>query len=443
MYLRRTIDNELIKWKESENRKPLMIRGARQVGKTSSIRNFAQHFSYYVEINLDENSKYRKVFENIDDVSDICEQLSVLSNTPIQPGETLLFIDEIQVSTLAIAKLRYFYEKMQDLHVIAAGSLLEFALADLPSFGVGRIRSMFMYPLTFREFLEAEELTLLLKQLDKSNYHKPLPDVVHQQLVQQYKKFLIIGGMPEAVKTYITKGDLLEVQRILDDIWLSFQTDFPKYNSYVPTNRLIEVFNAIAQQIGTKFTYTYPNATLNNLQIKGTIKLLQMAGLIYPVTHSACNGIPLGAEINPKKTKYLIFDTGIFQRILGLEIADLLLYDDFNTINKGNVAELFVGLELVKNASCYQQNELYYWQREARNSQAEVDYVFQHHTQIVPLEVKAGTKGSMQSMFLFLKEKKRPLGFRLSLENFDVVNNIIILPLFAAYKFHYDFDSLR
>jgi len=434
MYLKRTIDEVLLNWKSAKTRKPLMLRGARQVGKTSTIKNLAKHFSYFVEINFDEQSNYSLIFEKNLSVFEVCEQLSVLTNTPIIPGKTLLFLDEIQTCIPAISMLRYFYEKMPELHVIAAGSLLEFALADIPSFGVGRVRSMYMYPLSFREFLMAHEEHSLMELLNKAYVSKPLSEPIHQKLINLYKKFLIIGGMPEAVSTYTNSNDLLEVQRVLNDLVVSVQADFAKYKTSVPGSTLVKVFNAIAAQAARKFTYSYPAATLNNIQIKSAIELLKMAGLVYSVTHSASNGIPLGAEINSKKTKYLIFDTGIFQRLLGLNIGDLLVNEDFNTINKGHIAELYVGLELLKAESCYQKTDLYYWQREAKNSQAEVDYVCQFNHAIVPIEVKAGTKGSMQSMYLFLKEKNLSQGFRLSLENFSRIGQIGILPIYAVHN---------
>jgi hypothetical protein len=193
----------------------------------------------------------------------------------------------------------------------------------------------------------------------------------------------------------------------------------------------MEVFLAIASQNGTKFTYAYPNATLNNVQIKDALTLLKMAGLVHAVTHTAANGIPLGAETNSKKTKLLIFDTGIFQRLLGLNIADIVISDEFDVINKGHIAELYVGLELLKAENCYQKSELYFWQRDAKNSQAEVDYVYQFNEHIVPLEVKSGTKGSMQSLYLFLKEKNRSTGIRLSLENFSSIDQVDIFPIYA------------
>lgn len=434
MYLHRIIDEDLLQWKTTPNRKPLILRGARQVGKTSSVKKLATHFTYFVEINFDENAMFSSIFDKNLSVFEVCEQLSVLTNTPIVAGQTLLFLDEIQSCIPAISMLRYFYEKMPELHVIAAGSLLEFALADIPSFGVGRVRSMYMFPLSFCEFLMAHNENLLLDQLNKASFSRPLSEAVHQKLINWYKKFLIIGGMPEAVRVYVQSKDLLEVQRVLNDLLISIQADFVKYKAKVSSARLIEVFDALAQQVATKFTYSYPNATLNNKQIKEAIDLLKMAGLIYAVTHTAANGIPLGAEVNAKKTKYLIFDTGIFQRILGLSIADLLINEDFNSINKGHIAELYVGLELLKAESCYQKSDLYYWQREAKNSQAELDYVCQVNSTIVPIEVKAGTKGSMQSLFLFLNEKNIAKGIRISLENFSNIEKINILPIYATHN---------
>jgi predicted AAA+ superfamily ATPase len=440
MYLKRTFDDELIQWKESAIRKPLLLRGARQVGKTSSVKNLSNQFDHYVEINFDENQLFSQVFTKSQSVLEICEQLSVLTNTPIVSGKTLLFLDEIQSCLPAISSLRYFYEKMPDLHVIAAGSLLEFALSEIPSFGVGRIRSLYIYPLSFREFLMANKENLLLNQLDTAAISNPLAEPVHQKLILLYKKFLIIGGMPEAVATYVNSKSLLDVQRVLDDLLISFQDDFAKYKSTVPTARLMEVFDAVTKQVATKFSYSYPNATLNNKQIKDAIELLKMAGLVFSVTHSAANGIPLGAEVNPKKTKYLLFDTGLFQRLIGLNLSDLLLNDDFDSINKGNIAELHVGLELIKNENPYQRSQLYYWQRDAKNSQAEVDYVCQFKDSIFPIEVKSGSKGSMQSLYIFIKEKNLNWGFRVSLENFSEINQVGIFPLYAVYNLMHHFS---
>lgn len=429
MYVSRSIDNELLNWKNNPKRKPLLIRGARQIGKTSAIRHLGEQFTHFAEINFDDNLEFASLFESNLSPDEICQQLAILINIPIIENETLLFFDEIQASPKAIAALRYFYEKKPNLHTIAAGSLLEFALAEIPSFGVGRIRSVFMYPFSFEEFLLALGENSLLKAINEATTTHPLPDLIHQKAVGILKKFLVIGGMPEAITTYLETNNYLLVQNVLDDLIVSYQTDFSKYKHKVPSLRIQEVFSSAIQQVGNKFSYSL-NTTLNNLQIKEALDLLQMAGLLYFVTHSSSNGIPLGAEINPKKRKYLLFDTGIYQRMLGLDLGSVFLEDDTELVNKGAIAELFVGIELMKNSQDVLVS-LYYWQRESKSSQAEVDYVIQKETQIIPIEVKAGTKGAMQSMYKFLEEKHSDYGIRTSLENFGSLDKIKIIPIYA------------
>jgi predicted AAA+ superfamily ATPase len=258
-----------------------------------------------------------------------------------------------------------------------------------------------------------------------------LHEAIHQKLVDYFKLFLVLGGMPAVVAEYANNKDMLVCQQILDDLVNSFQTDFAKYKERVPASRIREVFEAVVHQSGGRFVYAKAAVETNFYQIKEALDLLVMAGLVIPVTSTAANGLPLGAEVNPKKCKMLLFDTGIFQRILGLKIADILFSDDFNTINKGAIAEQYVGLEILKSASCYSPDNLYFWAREALNSNAEVDYLLQIDQQIVPVEVKAGTKGSMQSLFLFLKEKNISTGIRTSLENFGVYESIEVYPLYA------------
>ena len=432
MYIQRKIDDVLLTWQRSSSRKPLLIRGARQVGKSTAVRNLSKQFDYFIEINFDEQPEYQNLFANTSDIGDLIEQLAIITQTEIIEGRTLVFLDEIQASLPAISKLRYFYEKKPNLHVIAAGSLLEFALSELPSFGVGRVRSLFMYPISFIEFLGALNEKPLASMIQQSNSERPINPIFHEKLKSYFKKFLIIGGMPQAVQTYVAKGDLLEVQRILDDLIIAIQADFVKYKRQIPPTNIKSVFESIVKQVGTKFKYSNELTSLTNPMIKQVIDLLEMAGLVYRVTHSSSNGIPLGAEANPKKIKLLIFDTGIYQRILGLDVASLLLKDDIEVINNGNIAELFVGLELLKSNDAYEKTALYYWHREAKNSQAEVDYVIQNQDFILPVEVKAGTKGAMQSMYLFMDEKKSRYGLRLSLENFTEYEKVKVLPLYAV-----------
>ncbi len=432
MYLARKIDRDLLEWSEESQRKPLLLRGARQVGKSTSVRELAKNFEYFLEINFEEQKRVHSLFDGDLSPRELCDNLSVMYNIPFVAGKTLLFFDEIQACIPAISSLRFFYEKLPDLHVIAAGSLLEFALSELPSFGVGRVRTLFVYPFSFDEFLHACGEKLLLKAKQNASPEYPLQEAVHRKLLNYLKHFLVLGGMPELISHYVQGENLQSCQRVLDDLIISLKADFTKYKKRVPVLRLSEIFDSVVRQTGGKFVYSKAATEANHKQIKEAIELLIMAGLIIPVTHSSSNGIPLGAECNHKKRKMLIFDTGIFQRLLGLDITEILFENNFEMINKGCIAELYVGLELLKSSSCYQQQSLYYWQREALNSNAEVDYVIQEQQEIIPIEVKSGKKGSMQSLYLFLKEKKRPYGIRFSLENYSTYNQVRVFPLYAV-----------
>ncbi|HNQ68613.1 MAG TPA: AAA family ATPase [Bacteroidales bacterium] len=433
-YIKRQIDSVLTDWKDDAYRKPLLIRGARQVGKSSAVRNLAKSFDYYIEINFEMQKSMHLIFEQDLDPHKICEELSLLTNTPIIPGRTLLFLDEIQSCLPAISSLRFFYEKFPELHVVAAGSLLESALKRLASYGVGRIRSLYMYPFSFEEFINASGESGLYEALVNCKVGEPFSEPVHFKFLDYLIRFVIIGGMPEVVATYIRTGSLLDCQVILDDLINSFYDDFAKYKSNVPTSRLKEVFISVVNQTGNKFVYSKASTDANHLQIKESVELLQLAGLIFPITHSSGNGVPLAAEINLKYRKFIILDTGVFQRILGLEISDLILGAKLEQINKGELAEIFVGMELVKKYFKFNAAQLFYWQRESQGSQAEIDFLVQSGRNIVPIEVKSGTRGKMQSLYLFLREKNLQIGVRTSMENIGEVDKIRIFPMYAITR---------
>jgi len=432
MYLKRNIDSELLAWKKDTSRKPLLLRGARQVGKSSAVRELSRHFDFFLEVNFEEHKKVHSLFDGDLSPQSLCDNLSIMYNIPVIEGRTLLFFDEIQACLPAISSLRFFYEKFAGLHIIAAGSLLEFVFEDLPSFGVGRIRSMFLFPFSFDEFLSASGEERLLKAKLEASVEYPLEEPVHQKLLGYLKKFFVLGGMPEVVAKFVKDNNLMECQRTLDDLIISLRADFSKYRRKVPMLRISEVFESVVQQSGSKFKYAGVFTEANHGQIKEALELLIMAGLVIPVTHTSANGLPLGAESDIKKRKILIFDTGIFQRSAGLNIQEILFEEGFNPVNKGNIAELFIGLELLKAGSCYGHKDLFYWHREALNSNAEVDYLIHKGQNIIPVEVKSGTKGSMQSLYLFLKEKNRPYGIRFSLENFSSYGQIRSYPLYAV-----------
>jgi predicted AAA+ superfamily ATPase len=432
-YIKRHVDNDLENWMKETKHKPLLLRGARQVGKSSAVRNLAKRFEYFLEINFEKNTAAKQIFEEGNlSPQYLCEKLATAFDVPIEAGKTLLFLDEIQSCLPAISSLRFFYEDFPELHVIAAGSLLEFALEEIPSFGVGRIRSLFMYPFSFAEFLQANGNTGLLSAINNVNPGNPLDKVLHNKALYLLKLFLLIGGMPEATANYVTERNLPKCQLILDDLIVSLRSDFAKYKKRVPTLQISAALDSIVRQMGNKFVYTGKEQIYSAFQIKHAAELLVMAGLAIPVTHTSANGLPLGSEINPKFRKMLLLDTGVFQRLLGLKLSDILLNDDFDTINKGGIAEMFVGTELLKSASPYGQAQLFYWTRKERNSRAEVDFVVQIGDKIVPVEVKSGSSGKMQSLWQFLKEKQSEYGIRTSLENFGQYDKIKVVPLYAV-----------
>ncbi|WP_395043191.1 ATP-binding protein [Flavobacterium sp.] len=434
-YFKRLIDNLLSTWKYDDNKKPLLLRGARQVGKSSAIRNLGKSFEHYIEINFEENTAIQKLFDGVNSIENICSKLEIIYSIPIIEGKTLLFLDEIQSCENAILSLRFFYEKMPNLHVVAAGSLLEFALQSLPSFGVGRVRTLFVYPFSFDEFLISLNENKLLELKNNANSNNPLDAIFHQKLTDYFKQFLIIGGMPEVVARYAQNKKLSEAQQILDDLIISYKSDFVKYNKRIPSDRINEVFEAVSKQMGNKFIYTKAGNNLSHIQIKEALQLLILAGLVIPVTHTSANGIPLGAEIDSKKRKMLILDTGLFQRILNLDISTITLEENLNLINKGAIAELFFGLEWLKYSNPLTQNHLYYWHRENKTGNAEVDYVIQKQNNIIPIEIKSSNSGSMQSLRIFLSEKKISKGIRFSLENFSSMEDVTIYPLYAVNNF--------
>jgi predicted AAA+ superfamily ATPase len=430
--MRRNITRHLLNWKDSADRKVLLLRGARQVGKTFVVRELGKTFPNFIEVNFEIDTEVSRFFnQNLDPVR-ICLELSAFYGKPILDDETLLFFDEIQACPRAISALRFFYENRPGLHVIAAGSLLEFALAELPSFGVGRIRSMFMYPMSFHEFLLAHQRDQLVELINQASPDNPMNPVFHDMLIDYYRKFQLTGGMPEVISKVVENKSVLDGLNVLSDLVISIRDDFSKYHRRVPESRIREVFASIVEQAGAKFVYSNVVAKASLPQIKETLELLVMAGLAFPVYHTSANGFPLGAQMDPKKFKVLLYDTGIFQHILGLNIREYLVVEEMDMVNKGSLAEIYAGLELIKASSILDKPQLFYWHRQERGSNAEVDYVIRQGNEIVPVEIKSGYSGKMQSMRLFMKEKNLNRGIRSSLENFGRDGNIEIVPLYAV-----------
>lgn len=435
-YYKRKIDYMLEVWHKAPNHKPLLIRGARQVGKSTAVRQLGKSFKHFLEINLEKQPDLQQFFPDNINVKQTCQLLSVSTGVPVIPGETLLFIDEIQECANAIKALRYFREDYPELHVIAAGSLLEFALEELPSLAVGRIRSFYLYPFSFDDFLFAQGLTALIDyKTELVRRGLFLPEPIHDQLKDLLRTFYLVGGMPEAVSTWISEQDYLACSRVHNDILDTYLQDFGKYKKRVSPNLLRQVLRSVALQAGKKFVFAEASRDVPAASVKECLRLLTLAGLIIPVKHTAANGLPLGAEENEKYVKYLFLDLGLMQTMLSLPTNDILLASDTEFVNKGATSEMFAGLELVKAHDCFVKPEMFYWQNTDKGAQGEIDYLTVVDGHIIPIEVKAGTKGKMQSLYNFMPKHSSAYGIRTSLENVSSYDHngchIKVVPLYS------------
>lgn len=449
MYIERPIDALLLEWKNSAVRKPLLLRGARQVGKSWAVEHLGETFDYFIEVNFEKRPEMLDVFQKIHDVHELAATLGMYYNTPVIPDRTLLFLDEIQKSADAIQSLWSFKEDYKELHVVAAGSLLEFALQDLPSFGVGRIRSLFVYPFSFDEFLVAEGKADWVKAKQEANTEKPLLTPLYNDLVQHFRTFLMVGGMPASVATWVTTHDYTQCQAELDDIQLTYYDDFPKYAKKVDPTLLRNTLQSVVMQIGDKFTYSEVDGGYRADDVKKALKLLCDAGIIKRVSYTSGNGLPLGAEVNDKFRKYIYLDSGLLLRILDLDFGGarqlterIIAGTSEDLVNKGGLAEMVLGWELVKYNNPRMQHDLFYWENTAEGTRSEVDYIIARDLKVLPIECKAGTSGKMKSMYEFMHQKHLAEAIRCSLENFseleridkkdqDAVRHVQIVPLFA------------
>lgn len=458
MYIERVIDTLLLEWKHGASLKPLLLRGARQVGKSSAVEHLGESFDYFIEVNFEKRPEMIEVFERIHDVHELASSLSMLYNMPVEAGKTLLFLDEVQASPDAIKSLWSFKEDFPDLHVIAAGSLLEFTLKDLPSFGVGRIRSLFVYPFSFDEFLIAEGKASWVKAKKEASSEKPLLTALYNDLVHHYRTFLMVGGMPASVAAWVTSHDYRHCQTELDDIQLTYYDDFAKYAKKVDPTLLRNTLQSVILQIGSKFTYSKVEGAYRTEEVKKALGLLCDAGIIKRVSHTAANGLPLGAETNNKYRKYIYLDSALLLRILDMDMGSARQLTELivagtaeDLVNKGGLAEMVLGWEMVKYNNPRSQHDLYYWENTAEGTRSEVDYLIARDMKVLPIECKSGTSGKMKSLRFFMRQKHLTNAVRCSLENFatleyhdkvamdqndEVVRRIQIIPLFAVSNFY-------
>jgi uncharacterized protein len=416
MLLNRREINGLKSWAEQSTRKPLIIRGARQVGKSTLVRQLAESASFrLVELNFERNPELRQAFVSKDPAG-ILTTVQLLTRQSVVTGETLLFLDEIQAAPEALAALRYFHEEMPQLHVVAAGSLLEFTLAEAKfSMPVGRVEYMYLGPLQFEDFLNAMREPALASWLQKMSLAELrgalMVRAVHDRCMELLRQYWIVGGLPEAVASFAADRDFTAIGRVHQSILATYRDDFGKYSHGSLKNRVQLVFDRLPSLVGRRFKYSHVSREDRAAELATALQQLCMARVSYKVHHTSANGVPLGAEADERNFKVLFMDVGLMCSALHLSLLDLRR-EDLSLVNDGAVAEQFIGQHLLYSCAWYETPNLYYWTREAKSAAAELDYVIAQGQQIVPVEVKAGKTGTLKSLHRFLLEKRRSFGLR-------------------------------
>ncbi len=411
--IKRKSEEVLKQWYTKKRRKPLVLRGARQVGKSTLVRQFAEHQGLNLnEINLEKHRSLDAVFKTLD-LKKIVLELEGLLGCPVLGENRLLFLDEIQATPNALAALRYFYEEMPAVPIIAAGSLLEFTLAKHSfSMPVGRVEYHHLPPVRFSEFVDTLEPELT-RWLESAARLAPIPDTAHQRLLSRLREYLFVGGMPEAVLEFSESGSLSEVQEVHRSVVETYQDDFAKYAQQGDWVRLQRVFNQIPRNIGRKIKYVNLSREERAREIKACVELLSRAQVCQKVEASHCSGLPLSAESSETVYKLIFMDVGIVNYLCGARWNDLSEATGQALVNEGPLAEQFIGQHLAYMGKT--RPELHYWLREGRANNAEVDYVIAQGSSIVPIEVKAGVGGSLKSLQQFMLEKGSSQAIRFDL----------------------------
>ncbi|MFT4203824.1 MAG: AAA family ATPase [Chitinophagaceae bacterium] len=408
MEFHRSLYTALLDWKTKPNRKPLVLRGARQVGKTTLVKEFAKTYTTTILLNL-EKKVDADFFDGTDDVKEIVEWILLSKNIKRKPRTpTLLFIDEIQESPKAIKLLRYFYEEMPELHVISAGSLLEFALKDVESFPVGRIEYLYLYPLNFMEYLKALDNENLYNELQ----NVPMRKIAHRPLMDQFHRYAIIGGMPEVVKEYLRQNSIAALAPTYESIWTSYTDDVEKYAATPSVKQVIKfVLKTASGFIDQRIKFqNFGNSNYKSREVGEALRDLDKAKivrLVYPTTSVAP---PIVSDFK-KSPRLQILDTGIVNYTLGIA-HELLASDDLSDSYKGALIPHLVNQELI-SLQCHKSETPHFWVREKAQSSAEVDVVVPYNNYLIPVEIKSGSTGSLKSLHQYMDTVDHPYAVRI------------------------------
>ncbi len=428
--------DDMAHWFKQSKRKPLVLRGARQVGKSTLVRMFANQQSLeLLSLDFEKIPDLALLFES-NEPKKILELLSNKFSRSINPNTTLLFLDEIQKTPQVLLSLRYFYEEMPNLAIVAAGSLLDLALKEINfSMPVGRISNMYLGPLSFKEFLRAMGHEQLMNFLTTYKLQEKINLAIHQQLLDLLKTYFIVGGLPESITSYSENNNIVGSEQAKQELIINYQDDFAKYATKSQQDRMRLIFNTVPKILGEKFGPSKINKEEKSIYVKEALEKLVLAKLITKVCKSDANGLPLGAELHQNFFKTYLLDVGLVATALDLNYFSFPKNEDLTLINSGKIAEQFIAQHLLNLRKSYEAPSLYYWVREQKSSSAEVDFVIAHQGAVIPIEVKAGACGTLKSLHLFLQEKKLPLGVRFSSQLPSITNETINIPRYVAHKY--------
>ena len=427
--MRRKAEARLRNWIESKSRKPLVIRGARQVGKSTLVRQFAAESGLILhEINLERYATLVDVFQTFD-IERILEELEfIIQKGSILKSGGILFLDEIQAVPSAIQALRYFYEDHPGLPVVAAGSLLETVLSKHAlSMPVGRIEYLFLHPMTFEEVLEAHGQNDLMKLLQEYDSSREFPETAHDRLLELQRKYFVVGGMPEAVGRFIKTNSFEEVCEVQAAILNTYRDDFSKYSTQASILRLHRIMEYVPGAVGEKLKFAGIDRNGQARELKKALDMLVQAKLIHLAYHSDAMGIPLKAGINWKVCKPFFLDCGLMNFVCGIRNVSRERLTHRKFVNEGKIAEQFVAQHLIVAEKPYIRPELFYWLREAKFGNAEVDFLLQFGERIVPIEVKAGKSGTLKSLhqFVLRRSSRKTVRFDLNRPSFQSVRHAV------------------
>lgn len=408
MQFKRELYTSLISWKGKQNRKPLILRGARQVGKTTLIKEFGKEYKYFISLNLEKDSD-KIFFDNGDDVKIILDTILLSKNLVVDlEDEVLLFIDEIQESPRAINLLRYFYEELPDLHVIAAGSLLEFALHEVESFPVGRVEYLYLYPFNFLEFLNALNHQPALKEIQEV----PIRKIAQTTLMDLFNTYTIIGGMPEIIKEYVNNKSYSSLVPTYESIWGSYINDVEKYGKNTTARNVIKFVMEVAPKlINERIKYqNFGNSNYRSREVSEALQALDKSKVVQLIHPSTSVDFPIIPDYK-KSPKIQLLDTGIVNYSLGI-LSELIPLKDLSSAYRGAIIPHIINQEIISLDST-KKTSLSFWVRDKTQSSAEVDLILPHRGKIIPVEIKSGATGSLKSLHQFVNLSNHPYAVRI------------------------------